>query len=126
MQAAHERGFAHTGAAFEDDPAFQLRLWHQVIKTGDKAVRPHGAGEKRAYCAQKYPSQKRLAKAVASVYGENEFARCHTFRKYQKPYFIPSNLTVKNTFLTALESCISTCDKYSRQESLSINIKWNC
>ena len=69
MQAAHERGFAHAGAALEDDPAFQLRFGHQVIKTGDKAVRPHGAGEKRAHCAQKYPSQKRLAKAVASAYG---------------------------------------------------------
>lgn len=56
MHPPHECGFAHARPAFENQLAPQQRVIHQVVKAGDKALRPHRAGEKGSGGSQKHPS----------------------------------------------------------------------
>ena len=56
MHPPHERRFAYARPALENQLAPQNRIVDQVVKAGDKAVRPHRAGEKGSGGIQKHPS----------------------------------------------------------------------
>ena len=61
VDAPHEGGFAHARSALEDQQAAQLRLGHQVIEAGDKALWAHRARKQCSDIAQKHPSRQELA-----------------------------------------------------------------